>query len=341
MDAKVADTRYDGLDGVRAFSAIGIVIMHVLANGKYTLSGCIFKTLIPSFANLVFLFMILSAFSVCCGYYDKIRGNKIALERFYQRRFLKILPFFGLLNLMDVVISPSWEAVPEMFANLTLCFGFLPDAGNISVIGVGWFLGVICVFYIIFPFYCCLLGTKRRAWTVLVITYLFHVICADYFGIERTNILYNGVYLVFGGVIYLYRDSLSQFSKQHRILAGVSVLVSAAIYYIGGAYVLTALCLYGSIQIYAMGAHRRGILLNRYTKYLSTISMEIYLGHMVCYRVVERMGLLRCFESELASFAFAAVLTLMDSVLFAAAARWGFAKIGSAIQKVHAVHAEG
>ena len=59
-------------------------------------------------------------------------------------------------------MSHSIEALYEGFADLTLMFGFLPNAGNISVIGVGWFLGLIFVFYICFPFYCVLIQNKRE-----------------------------------------------------------------------------------------------------------------------------------------------------------------------------------
>ena len=333
MEATSTNTRYDALDGIRAFSAIGIVIMHVLANGEYALSGFVFKKLIPSFADLVFLFMIISAFSMCCGYYDKISENKISLDAFYRKRFHKILPFFGLLSLIDVVISPSKGALLELFANLTLCFGFLPNAGDISVIGVGWFLGVIFVFYIIFPFYCCLLKNKYRAWGVLAVAYLFTVLCADYFGIGRTNILYDVAYLLCGGLIYLYRSSLSSFSKSHRIIATLLVVVFAVAYYVVGAYVLVTLCLYSSILIHAMGASSNGLLSNRFTKYLSSISMEIYLCHMVCFRIVERLGLTHMFENDLASFAMTTVFTLVGAVIFAAAAQWGLTKIWNTARK--------
>ena len=340
MNTTAKHIRYDALDGIRVFSAIGIVIMHVLANGKYHLQGFLFERLIPSFANLVYLFMIISAFGMCCGYHDKILQNKVALEDFYKKRFLKILPFFGLLSLLEVVISPSWEALMEMFANLTLCFGFLPNAGNISVIGVGWFLGVIFVFYMIFPFYCCLLRTKRRAWIVLALVYLFQVVCADYFGIERTNILYDAVYLILGGVIYLYRSSITAFSERHRIAAAALVTLFVVLYYVVDVSTLTTMGLYGSILVYAMGVHHKGILLNRCTKFLSAISMEIYLCHMVCFRIVERLGLTRCFANDITSFALTTVLTLAGTVVFAIVAQRGIEIIGNLIRKVHAGHAK-
>lgn len=333
METTSTNTHYDAMDGIRAFSAIGIVVMHVLSNGKYALSGFVFTKLIPSFTNLVFLFMIISAFSMCCGYYEKIGENKISLDQFYKKRFLKILPFFGLLSLVDVIISPSKEALLELFANLTLCFGFLPDAGDISVIGVGWFLGVVCIFYIIFPFYCCLLKGKLRAWAVLVLTYLFNVICADYFGIGRTNILYDAVYLVCGGLIYLYRGGLTAFSKSHRIASGLLVVVFLVTYYVVDTYVLTTLCLYSSILIYALGARSNSILSNRFTKCLSSISMEIYLCHMVCFRIVERLGLTQLFENDLSSFVMTTVFTLAGAVIFATIAQRGLTKTWNITQR--------
>jgi len=48
---KVKTNHYETIDGLRAYSAIGILIMHVLANGKYELDGFVFGSLIPSFAD--------------------------------------------------------------------------------------------------------------------------------------------------------------------------------------------------------------------------------------------------------------------------------------------------
>ena len=85
MSEKLVKKRYDAIDGLRAFSAIGIVIMHVLANGKYELSGFVFSSIIPSFTNLVFLFMVISGFAMCCGYYDKIINNELSVGQFSHK----------------------------------------------------------------------------------------------------------------------------------------------------------------------------------------------------------------------------------------------------------------
>ena len=47
---------------------------------------------------------------MCCGYYEKILKNEITLEKFYVKRFKKILPFFALLVFVDLIMSPSIES---------------------------------------------------------------------------------------------------------------------------------------------------------------------------------------------------------------------------------------
>lgn len=99
--------------------------------------------------------------------------------------------FFGALVLLDIIMLPSVASLYEGFADITLLFGFLPKAGNISVIGVNWFLGLIFVFYLVFPFFCVLIENKRRAWIVFVVSLIYNFVCANYFVVGRSNILYS------------------------------------------------------------------------------------------------------------------------------------------------------
>ena len=210
--------RYEGIDGLKAYAIIGIALMHVLTNGKYELGGFVFERLIPSFTNLVFLFMMVSGFGMCCGYYQKIVDRKISMEEFYSKRYIKIWPYFALLCALDFVISPSKNSLYEVFANLTLCQGLLPNA-NISVIGVSWTLAVIFVFYMLFPFFCFLIGNKKRAWGVAVAALVLNLMCSSYFNADRTNIVYDAVYFIAGGIIFLYRKELAEFASKHKFVA--------------------------------------------------------------------------------------------------------------------------
>ena len=220
---------YGAIDGLRTIACIGIVLMHMAANNSYSISGFIYDSMIPSFTNFVFLFMTVSAFGMCCGYYERIINNKISFNDFYGKRFKKILPFFGLLVLLDIVMSPSIDALYEAFADLTLLFGFLPGAGNITVIGVGWFLGLIFVFYICFPFFCVLLQSKRRARMAFAISLIYNIVCTVYFDVGRNNILYSGCYFLAGGLIYLYRHELMNLNRWIGLGAAA---ISVVLYYI-------------------------------------------------------------------------------------------------------------
>lgn len=46
---------YNSIDGLRALSCLGIIIMHLRANTKYYLGGIFFDSIIPSFTWLVYL----------------------------------------------------------------------------------------------------------------------------------------------------------------------------------------------------------------------------------------------------------------------------------------------
>lgn len=249
--------QYEGIDGLKAYAIIGIALMHILASGKYSLNGFAFERLIPSFTNLVFLFMMVSAFGMCCGYYQKIVNRKISMEEFYIKRYIKIWPYFALLCMLDLVISPSKESLFEVFANLTLCQGLLPNA-NISVIGVSWTLAVIFVFYMLFPFFCFLIGNKKRAWGVAVVALVFNWLCSSYFNAGRSNIVYDAIYFIAGGLIFLYRKELSEFASKYKMLVDAILLGATVAYFAFGYNMFTMLFFCVAVLVYTLGCNRGG-----------------------------------------------------------------------------------
>lgn len=238
---------YGAIDGLRMIAAFGIAMMHIQANSNYEISGYVYNTVIPSFTNFVFLFMTVSAFGMCCGYYDKILKGRVDFSEFYGKRFKKILPFFGTLVLLDIIISPSVASLYEGFVDLTLLFGFLQKP--ISVIGVGWFLGLVFVFYLIFPFFCVLIENKIRAWMAFAVSLLYNFVCANYFEIGRTNILYSACFFLAGGLIYLYREEIAKLNKW--IALGVSG-GTVVLYYLIGGNVMICLLVSSTLLIYAI-----------------------------------------------------------------------------------------
>lgn len=316
---------FNAIDRMKAYACIGIIAMHVLANGNYLIpenwfSEFFFKQLIPSFTDFVFLFMIISAFGMCCGYYTKVVRGQLDPVSFYRKRYAKIWPFFTALCILDVLISPSREAVYELFANITLCFGLLPNA-NISVIGVGWFIGVIFVFYMLFPFFCCLISTKKRAWISFGGAVIFHYICRVYFFktshvtdgfTARTNFVYCAIFFFAGGLIYLYKDILAK-SNRYKWIAIIGCISGTIIYFQVSNSTYTLLLLFSSCLIYGIGREGKE---NRFVKNISNISMEMYLCHMVIFRLIEKAGLIHLFSSEILSYVIVTAATVLGAIGF-------------------------
>lgn len=325
--------KYDNLDGLRTFSAFGIILMHVLMNGNYWMSdvsklqgtsvtALIFST-IAMLGNLVQLFFAISAFGMCCGYYNKIKNNEISLESFYKKRYIKILPFFGMLVLLDVVFSGfTRNSLIEGFSDITMLFGFLPNS-HITVIGVGWALGVIFAFYIIFPFFVFMIWNKKRAWISLAVTLVMYYFCKYYFveGDEAIscNLLRWLFYFVLGGIIYLYKDDIRKTMQNHKRILGVVVIASGAIWCVNKVEYLVVVIntiFFTSLMCYAISV-KSVILSNKLTKFVSEISFEVYLVHMLIIKVLEKLSLMHIFENDILSYICASGLTISLAVVFA------------------------
>ena len=337
--------RYEGIAGLKAYAILGIALMHILANGNYDLNGFMFQKLIPSFTNLVFLFMMVSGFGMCCGYYQKFKDQKIGVCEFYIKRYSKIWPYFALLCVFDFVMSPSKSALYEVFANLTLCQGLLPNM-NISVIGVSWTLAVIFVFYLLFPFFCFLLENKKRAWLVFVCAVIYNFVCSTYFFDEshiadrvavnfsaRTNILYCAVYFAAGGLVFLYRKELAEFASKYKVVAGAILLIATVAYFALGGSTITMLFFCVAALVYTLGCRTGGVLVNPVAKFLGGICFEIYLCHMVIYRVLEKLHLVHLFGNGLLAYIFTAVAVICGSVGFSVCAKWFLNKIETFIKE--------
>lgn len=208
--------KYNSLDGLRAYSAIGIAMMHFLANIKCgPLSWNPANGIIEFFTNYVYLFFMVSAFSMCCGYYERVKNGQVSMNEFYAKRYKRIWPYFALLCLIGLAFDHTIGGVWQTFADLTLCFNLLPNP-DIQIIGVGWFLGLVFLFYIMFPFFTFLINSKKRAWFVLAVAIVFHFIGRFYFFKEpfvdfevgRHNMIFSMPYFLVGGIIFLYRNEL-------------------------------------------------------------------------------------------------------------------------------------
>lgn len=240
--------RYPSLDGLRAIACIGIVLMHVKSNILVKPDDGFLTTNLISFtSNFVLLFMMVSAFSLCCGYYVKFKTNKISIPDFYRKRYIRILPFFAFLSFIDIVKTLFSEhfsfnevvraELCEAYTNVTLLFGLIPG-NDITVVGVGWFLGIIFLFYLIFPFFTFMLDSKRKSWFWLVIVLGLYFVVKEYFNPVKDVSFGNNSFMqcfpffLVGGMCYLYKDEIvDKFGDSCFVKYGGGQVYYDSIYY--------------------------------------------------------------------------------------------------------------
>ena len=310
--------RFETINGLRALACLLIILMHVKTNLNYYPNVSWFNTFIRSFTNCVFLFMMVSAFSMCCGYYDKIKNNSISPKEFYSKRIKKILPFFLFLIIINLIIEHSFGALIESFADSTLLFGFLNK--QIEIIGVAWFLGLIVIFYIMFPFFTYLFDSKKRAWIVTLIAFLMNYTCVYYFNVGRQNMFFSFIYFCIGGLLYLYKDQIIKIFSSKKILSLTLLTVSLFLFYIipiNNQYMMLPknILLFSSLMIFAI-SNKSKVLDNKFTKEIGNISFEIYLCHMVIFRAIEKLNILNAFNNNLIAYIIGSILTILGSIVF-------------------------
>lgn len=105
----------------------------------------------------------------------------------------------------------------------------------------------------LFPFFCFLIGNKKRAWGVAVVALMFNWLCANYFKAGRTSIVYDAIYFIAGGLIFLYRKELAEFASKYKIIAGAVLLIATVAYFALGSSTLTMLFFCVAALVYTIG----------------------------------------------------------------------------------------
>ncbi|MCH5328350.1 MAG: acyltransferase [Coprobacter sp.] len=337
--------RYGALDGLRTLACVGIVLMHVLENCTVKPTENWLVRVIAYSGNFVLLFMMVSAFSVSCGYFKGIREGSVLPRDFYGKRYSRVLPFFALLVFIDVLrtfVSEGFSLTEvmraelyEAYADVTLLFGLMPDA-DISVVGVGWFLGVIFLFYLMFPFFTFLLESRRRGWWVLLLSVGLYFSTAWYFipvkHVMNTpcNLLLCGPYFMAGGLIFLYRRDIAAGAAVRfggvpvrYLLLAVTLLYTVFFFGFpaGRIPLFSLLLLFVLWMVYAVSENaapeRCTFLRNGVMRFFSGISMEVYLCHMMFFRIAEKLYFNKYISDNDVYYVCMCVFVLTGSVLFA------------------------
>lgn len=340
--------RYNSLDGLRALSCISIIAMHVLYNTEYNVSGFIYDKFIPSLTWLVYLFLIISGFGISAGYLNKFISGEVDLENFYFRRYSKILPFFSFLVLIAFIVEPSLNNLYEAGIELTLLFGLLPN-NTLNLLGVSWTLGVIFLFYFLYPAISVLLRNKKRAILSLLCSLVIMIFCNNYFFSNyfvassftpRHSFIFCLPLFLSGSVIYLFRENIETISVYNgALLLGFNIALSV-VYYVNPIknqnfqYILLLLIFIGWVS-YAIYSADNIFLSNKIMKYLGAISFEMYLAHMIMFRVLQKAGLIYLFGYNAFSYFFTLIVIVLMLIVFINCYRFLERKLIKSLRKGH------
>lgn len=162
---------------------------------------------------------------------------------------------------------------------------------------------------------------------------VFNFLCSSYFNADRKNIVYDAIYFVAGGLVFLYRKELAGFAQKHKVVVGTILLVSTVAYFVLGSSTFTMLFFCVVALIYALGCKAEGVLINPVAKFFSGISFEIYLCHMVIYRVIEKLSLIHLFGDGILAYVFTATVVICGSVVFSVCAKWFLNKIETFVKE--------
>ena len=311
------------IDGLKAISIMMIVLVHVAINGQYKIDNFFFNAIVKNLSVFVELFFILSAFGMCCGYYEKIKNKEIDLSSFYKKRIIKIWPYFALLIVLDLIASGfSKKNLIEAFLDGTLLTGFLPN-NHIEIAGIGWFLGVVFAFYLLFPFFVFMTWTKIRAWISLALFIAIKILGQSYLNVDGKVVLgffLNWFYLfIIGGLIYLYKEDLVKiFNKKEYILAilfALSFVGEVFVYQKGYTSVASNMVVLSFIIliIYCL-VERAPIMGNKVFVFLGGLCLQIYLFHVVVFRAIDKIGLAHLVKNETGSLIITYILTLIVTI---------------------------
>lgn len=190
-------------------------------------------------------------------------------------------------------------------------------------------------FYILFPFFVFLIWNKKRAWFSLVLLTAVSYVCSVYFTVDGAGVEANVFrwlcFFIAGGLIYLYRGQIrgwyeklgSPLGTMIGLLLVLVALIFTQVFRVSETNGLTVLVGtlqrligYSLVVIGALGVDTK-IWCNPVSKFISGVSLEIYITHMLIFRVIEKMGLTTIAGENVISYIIACIGTIGGALVFA------------------------
>ena len=172
-----------------------------------------------------------------------------------------------------------------------------------------------------------LLDNKKRAWFVFIVVILLHLLAATYFSrkelmvvpVAKWNIVYSFPFFFAGGLLFLYRKSIVEIVGRTKWLGPLLFgVVTVGYYALPKVQLFSELFFLSTFVLFAISfSDRKGIFNNSVVKFISEISMEIYLCHMLFFRVVEKLHFENYISNDDLLFVVSFLLTFSGALVFA------------------------
>lgn len=301
MHAVTDRGRLAGLDSLRGFAAIAVLICHVFFLAKIPVPRT-FTTTAGHFALSVELFFMLSAFSLCIAYYGQLKTQN-AIGTYFLRRFLRIAPLFYFFFAVWFFYRGFGGFVPihQYILTATFLFGFTPDTSS-STVAVGWSIGVEMMFYAIFPLLILVVrGIKSAAVALaisLVVGHFSHIWAMSSLPASpfvRTNFAVQMPMFMLGlCTFFIYQSAKEVLSAKQRIMLFWTSIVVALVTWVviflciglppntharNSFWLRMAICAPFPLLVLGFAFAPLNVIVNRATILLGDYSYGIYLWH--------------------------------------------------------------
>ena len=290
--------RIDFIDSLRGWAILGVIAVHTLQVSGNINSNNIIITIAKNGGLGVWLFFIVSAFTIFMTL-DKKRNlpKKKVVTDFFIKRILRIAPMYYLAIIYYTCLGLFfYNRIPvlDIITNIFFVHGFSPQTINNLVPG-GWSITVEMTFYGIVPFILYKIKNLNQAFLFLNIAFIIRVsaiiITAKIIDENALNTEYISLFFpaqlpVFSMGIILYfivikQESIKDISKSSYILLSILSIISIFLpkNLFHQNYILFSYLFFGIAVL--MSKKRILLLDNKFFQMVGRISYSLFIIHFI------------------------------------------------------------
>jgi peptidoglycan/LPS O-acetylase OafA/YrhL len=277
------------IDSLRGLSIVWVVLFHMLYIPQPNPE-------IPAWAHPwvargdmgVTLFFMISSFSLCYTM-RSYQGHDRSLLSFYLRRFFRIAPLYYILFLVHILRTWRYYThgknrldISDWSANLLFLFNLFPD-NQVGIVWACWAIGVLAIFYLIFPLLYQLFNNIWKGLVLVVLTLLLAHVLEPILGRQyfQWSFLRHLPIFAVGMLVFYVLDRISEV-RGKRTVGTALMCLSLLLFILLVRRDLTSYYWQGlvfSSLMLGLAFSPFTAIVNRATLFLGKISYSMYLWH--------------------------------------------------------------